>query len=235
MWKNVLPVYSARIRTHDLWNMSLIPITTGPGLPSNFDFVLSKDGLRKKRSHDNDEKIYSILKQPRFLMLLLDTVQLSETWVQQILPLFSAADKTLLHSIIPRASFCHCHKLVTRTRRHNSDVVTKPSWAQWKIPILYIWGKCRPDFWMFCAFNLSSPWSMRHGRYKESRPSLGKGMPRDLGRGQVVSVLNFYSDNTSSNPAEVFSVKPVFKWMEINEKEARVGSFKKRLLLGSWG
>ena len=112
MWKNVLPVYSARIRTHDLWNMSLIPITTGPGLPSNFDLVLSKDGLRKKRSHDNDEKIYSILKQPRFLMLLLDTVQLSETWVQQILPLFSAADKTLLHSIIPRASFCHCHKLV---------------------------------------------------------------------------------------------------------------------------
>ena len=92
--------------------MSLIPITTGPGLPSNFDLVLSKDGLRKKRSHDNDEKIYSILKQPRFLMLLLDTVQLSETWVQQILPLFSAADKTLLHSIIPRASFCHCHKLV---------------------------------------------------------------------------------------------------------------------------
>ena len=52
---------------------------------------------------------------------------------------------------------------------------------------------------------------MRHGRYKESRPSLGKGMPRDLGRGQVVSVLDFYSDNTSSNPAEVFSVKPVFK------------------------
>ena len=25
MWKNVHPVYGARIRTHDLWNMSLLP------------------------------------------------------------------------------------------------------------------------------------------------------------------------------------------------------------------
>ena len=33
MWKNVHPVYDAGIRTHDLWNMSLLTITTRPGLP----------------------------------------------------------------------------------------------------------------------------------------------------------------------------------------------------------
>ena len=35
MWKNVDPVYSAGIQTHNLKHESL-PITTRPGLPSNF-------------------------------------------------------------------------------------------------------------------------------------------------------------------------------------------------------
>ena len=49
------------------------------------------------------------------------------------------------------------------------------------------------------------------------------------GGGQVVSVLAFYSDDPSSNPAEVynFSVKLLLKRMKINKKEAGVGPFKK--------
>ena len=54
-----------------------------------------------------------------------------------------------------------------------------------------------------------------------------------LGRGsggQVVSVLAFYSDDPSSNPAEVynFSVKLLLKRTKINKKEAVVGPFKKK-------
>ena len=47
------------------------------------------------------------------------------------------------------------------------------------------------------------------------------------GGGQVVSVLAFYSDDPSSNPAEVyiFSVKLLLKRMKINKKEAGVGPF----------
>ena len=48
----------------------------------------------------------------------------------------------------------------------------------------------------------------------------------------MVSVLAFYSDDPSSNPAEVynFSVKLLLKRMKINKKEAGVGPFflKKR-------
>ena len=45
------------------------------------------------------------------------------------------------------------------------------------------------------------------------------------GGGQVVSVLAFYSDNPSSNPAEVynFSVKLLLKRTKINKKLAGVG------------
>ena len=45
------------------------------------------------------------------------------------------------------------------------------------------------------------------------------------GGGQVVSVLAFYSNNPSSNPAEVynFSVKLFLKRTKINKKEAGVG------------
>ena len=52
------------------------------------------------------------------------------------------------------------------------------------------------------------------------------------GGGQVVSVLAFYSDDPSSNPAEVynFSVKLLLKRMKINGKEAGVGPFLKRKL-----
>ena len=47
------------------------------------------------------------------------------------------------------------------------------------------------------------------------------------GGGQVVSVLAFYSDDPSSNPAEVynFSVKLLLKRTKINGKEAGVGPF----------
>ena len=47
------------------------------------------------------------------------------------------------------------------------------------------------------------------------------------GGGQVVSVLAFYSDDQSSNPAEVynFSVKIVIEKKKINKKEAGVGPF----------
>ena len=49
------------------------------------------------------------------------------------------------------------------------------------------------------------------------------------GGGQVVSVLAFYSDDLSSNPAEVynFSVKLLLKRTKINKKEAGVGPFFK--------
>ena len=52
------------------------------------------------------------------------------------------------------------------------------------------------------------------------------------GGGQVVSVLAFYSDDPSSNPAEVynFSVKLLLKRTKINKKEAGVGPFKKNIL-----
>ena len=45
------------------------------------------------------------------------------------------------------------------------------------------------------------------------------------GGGQVVSVLAFYSDDPSSNPAETcsFSVKLVFEKNENKQREARVG------------
>ena len=51
-----------------------------------------------------------------------------------------------------------------------------------------------------------------------------------LGGGQVVSVLAFYSDDPSSNPAEVynFSVKFLLKRMKINKTEAGVGPFLKK-------
>ena len=49
----------------------------------------------------------------------------------------------------------------------------------------------------------------------------------------MVSVLAFYSDDPSSNPAEVynFSVKLLLKRTKINRKEAGVGPFKKKLAL----
>ena len=51
------------------------------------------------------------------------------------------------------------------------------------------------------------------------------------GGGQVVSELAFYSDNPSSNPAEVynFSVKLLLKRTKINKKEAGVGPFLKKI------
>ena len=52
------------------------------------------------------------------------------------------------------------------------------------------------------------------------------------GGGQVFSVLAFYSDDPSSNPAEVynFSVKLILKRTKINKKEAGVGPLKKTSL-----
>ena len=46
----------------------------------------------------------------------------------------------------------------------------------------------------------------------------------------MVSVLAFYSDDLSSNPAEVynFSVKLLLKRTKINKKEAGVGPFLKK-------
>ena len=48
----------------------------------------------------------------------------------------------------------------------------------------------------------------------------------------MVSVLAFYSDDPSSNPAEVynFSVKLLLKGTKINKKEAGVGPFKKKTI-----
>ena len=50
------------------------------------------------------------------------------------------------------------------------------------------------------------------------------------GGGQVVSVLAFYSDNPSSNPADAysFSVQIVFEKNENKQKEAGVGPFLKK-------
>ena len=47
------------------------------------------------------------------------------------------------------------------------------------------------------------------------------------GGGQVVSVLSFYSDDPSSNPAEayIFTAKFVFEKNENKQKEAGVGPF----------
>ena len=47
------------------------------------------------------------------------------------------------------------------------------------------------------------------------------------GGGQVVSVLAFYSDDPSSNPADAysFSVQIVFEKNENKQKEAWVGPF----------
>ena len=52
------------------------------------------------------------------------------------------------------------------------------------------------------------------------------------GGGQVVSVLAFYSDDPSSNPAEVynFSVKLLLKRTKINKKEAGLAHFLKKCL-----
>ena len=47
------------------------------------------------------------------------------------------------------------------------------------------------------------------------------------GGGRVVSVLAFYSDNTSSNPTDTysFSVKIIFEKNECKQKESGVGQF----------
>ena len=47
------------------------------------------------------------------------------------------------------------------------------------------------------------------------------------GGGQVVSVLTYYSDDPSSNPAEVyiFPVNLLLKSMKINKKETAYGPF----------
>ena len=52
------------------------------------------------------------------------------------------------------------------------------------------------------------------------------------GGGQVFSVLAFYSDDTSSNSAEVYLQFSFCKWVQIpkNEKEAGVDPFKKTLV-----
>ena len=49
----------------------------------------------------------------------------------------------------------------------------------------------------------------------------------------MVSVLAFYSDNPSSNPAEVynFSVKLLLKRTKINKKRPGLAHFKKKVLL----
>ena len=52
--------------------------------------------------------------------------------------------------------------------------------------------------------------------------------------GQVVSVLAFYSDDPSSNPAEaILIVKFVLDKNENKQKEAGVGQFKKISFIGS--
>ena len=58
---------------------------------------------------------------------------------------------------------------------------------------------------------------------------------RGRGGGQVVSMLAFYSDDPSSNPAEVcsFSVKLLWKRTKINKKEDGVGPFKKMKTIDS--
>ena len=62
---------------------------------------------------------------------------------------------------------------------------------------------------------------------------LDKIVKQGCGGGQVVSVLAFYSDDPSSNPAEVynFSVKLLLKRTKINKKEAGVGPFKKKKIV----
>ena len=52
------------------------------------------------------------------------------------------------------------------------------------------------------------------------------------GGGQVVSVLAFYSDNPSSNPADAysFSVQIVFEKNENKQKRGRGGPFFKKKL-----
>ena len=52
-----------------------------------------------------------------------------------------------------------------------------------------------------------------------------------LGGGQVVSVLAFYSDDPSSNPAEVynFSVKLLLKRMKKKKQRPGLAHFKKRM------
>ena len=49
----------------------------------------------------------------------------------------------------------------------------------------------------------------------------------------MVSVLAFYSDDPSSNPAEVynFSVKLLLKRTKINKKRPGLAHFKKKVLL----
>ena len=41
MWKNVLPVYGAGIRNHDLWNMSLLPWPLEQGFSDNIRTTIS--------------------------------------------------------------------------------------------------------------------------------------------------------------------------------------------------
>ena len=57
------------------------------------------------------------------------------------------------------------------------------------------------------------------------------------GGGQVVSVLAFYSDDPSSNPAEVynFSVKLLLKRTKINKKRPGLAHFKKNNVVSSLG
>ena len=54
---------------------------------------------------------------------------------------------------------------------------------------------------------------------------------KGCGGGQVVSVLAFYSNDPSSNPAQVsnFCVKLLLKRTKINNKEAGVGRFFKKM------
>ena len=53
------------------------------------------------------------------------------------------------------------------------------------------------------------------------------------GGGQVVSMLAFYSNDPSLNPADAYSFccYIVFERMKINKKEAGVGPFKKTKIL----
>ena len=60
--------------------------------------------------------------------------------------------------------------------------------------------------------------------------NFNKSLCLGRGGGQVVSVLAFYSDDPSSNPAEVynFSVKIIIEKNENKQKRGRVGPFLKK-------
>ena len=107
---------------------------------------------------------------------------------------------------------------ITYLRRRRRRRLVKLVWISFEEDIVLRRARRRPFIIFFSNFN-----SLSAEKWERWRLVVG----RDRGGGQVVSVLAFYSDDSSSNPAGAnnYSIKLLLKWSKINEKRPGLAHF----------